>query len=66
MVTKTKKKIKEELKTKGHVVRGYCGKEELSELAAKYNIELMHDIEFVEEGWLGKSKGLLQILWERG
>ena len=29
IVTKTKKKIKEELKMKGHVVRGHCGKKRI-------------------------------------
>ena len=66
IVTKTKKKIKEELRMKGYDVRGHCGKEELSELATKYNIELTSDVEVVEEGWLGKPKGLLQVLLERG
>ena len=30
------------------------------------NIETTKEIQKVEEGWLGKSKGMLQILWERG
>ena len=66
MMTKTKKQIKEELKLKGYVVRGHCGKDELEDLAKKYNVELACDLEVVEEGWLGKPKGLLQVLWERG
>ena len=51
---------------KGHIVRGHCSKEELDELAKKFDIELTYDLEVVEEGWLGNPKGLLQVLWEKG
>ena len=42
---------------KGHIVRGPISREELNELAKKFEIELTCNIEFVEEGWLGKPKG---------
>ena len=58
--------MKIELKAKGHFVRGHCGREELEQKAKKYNIKLTNEVELVEEGWLGKPKGLLQVLWERG
>ena len=35
-------------------------------MAIKYRIKLTIEIDVVEEGWLGKPKGLLQVLWERG
>jgi len=58
--------LKEELKTKGHVVRGHCSKDEIERLVGEYGIELTCQVEVIEEGWLGKPKGLLQVLWERG
>jgi len=66
VVEKNKKKLKEELKSKGHVVRGHCSKIEMERLAGEYGIALTEEVELVEEGWLGKPKGLLQVLWERG
>ena len=66
VVTKSKKDLKIELKTKGHFVRGHCGREEIEDIARKFDIELTTEIDVVEEGWLGKPKGLLQILCKRG
>ena len=65
-MTKTKKDIKRELKEKGHVIRGHCWKEELNDLAKLNDIALTYETTKIEEGWLGKPKGLLQVLWERG
>ena len=66
IITKSKKELKIKLKLKGHFVRGHCGRDELEQLASKYKIELTTEIDVVEDGWLGKPKGLLQVLWERG
>ena len=66
IVTKSKKDLKIELKAKGHFVRWHCGREELEQLSIKYGIALTTEIDVVEEGWLGKPKGLLQILCKRG
>ena len=41
-------------------------KRELVELCTKNAIETKELIERKKEGWVGKSKGLLQVLWERG
>ena len=49
---------------KGHIVMGHWGREDLDKLAGKIGIELTCDREVLEEGWLGKSNGLLQVLWE--
>ena len=38
----------------------------IRELAIQHGIDLMYDKVQIIEGWLGKPKGLLQILWERG
>ncbi len=41
-------------------------KRELVELCTFHNIEVMKTVEKIKEGWEGKAKGLLQVLWERG
>ena len=66
VIEKTKKKLKEELKAKGYIVRGHVKKEELERLAGEHGVELTSEVEVIEEGWCGKPKGLLQVLWERG
>jgi len=66
IITKSKKEIKEELKSKGVFVRGHCDREKMEKLAADNKIELTSRVEIVKEGWMGKPKGLLQVLWERG
>ena len=54
-------------KKKGYIVRGHCNKDVLHNLPTSYKIELTKNIKVVlEEGWCGKPKGLLQVLWERG
>ena len=65
-ITKTKKKLKIELKEKGYVVRGHMKKERIEQLAKEYEISRTCEEEVVKEGWLGKPKGLLQVLLERG
>ena len=64
MVTKSKKDIKEELKMKG--VRGHCPRDKIEKLANNNGIELTCQMNVVEEGWIGKPKGLLQVHLERG
>ena len=66
IVVKSKRDLKNELKSKGYHVRGHCGKDKLEELAKEYKIELTSEVELVEEWWVGKPKRLLQVLWERG
>ena len=62
IVTKIKKKLENELKSKGHFVRGHSGREELEQMAEKYKIKLTNEVDLVEEGCLGKHKDLLQVL----
>ncbi len=54
------------MRKKGYIVRGHCCKDELHNLATSYSIELTKNVKVVEEGWCGKAKGLLQVLWEGG
>ena len=39
---------------------------EVQETAAKLNILIQFTTKKVLEGWVGKPKGMMQILWERG
>jgi hypothetical protein len=41
-------------------------KRELVELCKHHSIVITKTVEKIREGWEGKPKGLLQILWERG
>jgi hypothetical protein len=41
-------------------------KPQLELLALQFSINLEHEVDDNNEGWLGKPKGLFQILWERG
>ena len=66
IIEKNKKKLMEELKQKVFLVRKYYHKEELQEIAQKYNIDLTYNHQQVIEGWVGRPKGMLQVLWERG
>ena len=65
-IKKTKRQLMDELKNKGFSVRKYYSREEIDELAQNYKIDLTYDQQHVIEGWIGKPKGLLQVLWERG
>ena len=39
---------------------------DLKQLATIHGVSLTHEKVHVNEGWCGKAKGLLQVLWERG
>ena len=56
----------DEIKQTGYQIRGHISKDELERIAALNNVELTYDYIVKKEGWMGKPKGLLQILWERG
>ena len=38
-------------------------KRELVELCAHHQIAVSKNVEKIKEGWVGKPKGLLQVLW---
>ena len=63
---KTKRRLLDELKEKGFQVKGYYSRNDLENHARQYNIDLTYLSQKKIEGWVGKPKGLLQILWERG
>ena len=66
IMKKTKRMLVDEIKRKGYQIRGHLSKDELERIAALNNVELTYDFMVKKEGWMGKPKGLLQILWERG
>ena len=66
ILNKTKKMLVEEIKRTGYKIRGHLSKDELERIAKEKNIALTYEFSVKKEGWMGKPKGLLQILWERG
>ena len=48
------------------MVRLYYAKQELQEISEKHNIDLTYSHQGVIKGWVGRPKGMLQVLWERG
>ena len=66
---KTKPELLQELRTKGFQAIGLRGRKvaELKVIAENYGIELRKMVRKEKvKGWMGKPKGLLQVLWERG
>jgi hypothetical protein len=39
---------------------------DLQQRAQNHNLPIEKEVDIVEEGWVGKPKGMLQVLWERG
>ena len=64
---KTKKDLASELSLPGHVLDPTKFRlEKLQEMASAQDIPLTKIVPNVDAGWVGKQKGLLQVLWERG
>lgn len=65
-ITKKRRKaeLQDDLKAKGINSRGTLI--EIQKLCEENSIAIDMNHEVVEEGWLNKPKGALQILWERG
>ena len=64
---KTKTDLAAELSVPGHVLDPTKFRlEKLQEMASAQDIPLTKIVPNVEAGWVGKQKGLLQVLWERG
>ena len=62
-VTKLKKDLKSELDQKKINMQGKTIKE-LQQIAALHNLPIDIEIDDIQEGWVGKPKGIQQILWE--
>ncbi len=54
-----------ELQGRGRNTRG-SNKRELIGFCEQHNIETSKIVKKVKEGWEGNTKGLAQVLWERG
>ena len=54
----------EKLKEKGVIAKG--NRKKIQELATHNNIPLQYERPIIEEGWVDKPKGMLQVLYERG
>jgi hypothetical protein len=65
-MTKKRKKDALEKDLRAKEVRARGSREELVKLCKQNNVP--HEISSykIREGWAGKPKGMLQILWERG
>ena len=60
-----KKDMCQDLERLGFNVRGKTI-EEVQEMATAANLPTMVEEDDVVEGWVGKPKGIKQVLWERG
>ena len=63
-VDRKKKDLQKALEAIGVSAKG--NRKALAALCRQNNIPCVERIEIVVEGWAGKPKGMLQILWERG
>jgi isochorismate hydrolase len=54
-----------ELELRGVVTKGK-NKREFVQLCEHHQIAIVKTVGKIKEGWEGKAKGLLQVLWERG
>ena len=64
-VQKVKKDLKHELEQRKINTQGKTIKE-LQEIARLHNVPIDMEINDVQEGWIGRPKGIQQILWETG
>ena len=61
---RNKRDLQKDLRAKGVSAKG--GKDDLQVLCKNKDIPIEEEIDEIIEGWEGKPKGMLQILWERG
>ena len=59
-----KSELLERLQEKGIVSKGST--KQLRDLCLERNLQITEKVEVIEEGWMGKPKGIMQVLWERG
>ena len=63
---KSRKELLEGLKQRGTVIKGNYSIKQLEQYANNYNLPVETNEEVIRPGWVGATKGLLQVLWERG
>ena len=64
-IERNKADLATDLRAKGINTKG-TNKKEFGTICVNNDIPVKKRIQKVEEGWEGKSKGLQQVLWERG
>ena len=65
--SKTKIELLKDLRQSGYdTTKQRYRKEDLVALCGQRNLPITIEEQEIKEGWLGKPKGMLQILWERG
>jgi hypothetical protein len=64
-VSRNKSELILELRRQGINTKGK-NKKELIAICINKNIPINREVPKIKEGWVGKAKGLLQVLWERG
>ncbi|KAI2490953.1 hypothetical protein MHU86_23612 [Fragilaria crotonensis] len=65
IVQRNKSELILDLHGKGISAKGK-NKKELVAMCIHNDIPISRDVPKIKEGWMGKAKGLLQVLWERG
>lgn len=65
VIERNRTELELELRGRGLSIKGK-NKRELVDICHNNNIPITKTVEKVREGWEGKAKGLLQVLWERG
>ena len=63
---KNRKELLEGLKQRGMIIRGNYSMKQLEQYANNFNLPVEATEEVIRPGWVGATKGLLQVLWERG
>ena len=65
VIERNRAELELELRSQGILTKGKS-KRELFDLCRANDIACMRTAEKIKEGWMGKAKRLLQLLWERG
>jgi hypothetical protein len=65
VIERNRAELELELRRRGILTKGK-NKRELVDLCRANNIARTRTAEKIKEGWMGKAKGLSQVLWERG
>jgi hypothetical protein len=58
--------MKELIETKGYNPTRQYTRKQIEQTATEFGMDLDEEVGEVLEGWIGKPKGMYQILWERG
>jgi hypothetical protein len=65
LLERNRSELELDLRGRG-ISRKEKNKRELVEICEQHQITITKNVEKIKEGWAGKPKGLLQVLWEQG